>query len=148
MVAVEQPSREVTMSETFLEGFTRKEIRRIEKSGHEITVPAGWSPMWEGTGPDKAYIIRSGEVSIRHGREKIATVSEGDIVGEAGIVNNRLRNATVVALTPLTVLRLSSTVMRELAADIPHFRDQLQSAMERHGVPGGTSETAADADPA
>lgn len=129
----------MTGSETFLEGFTRKEIRRIEKAGHEITVPEGWSPMWEGTGPDKAYIIRSGEVSIRRDRAEIARVAAGDIVGEAGIVNNRLRNATVVALTPLTVLRLSSTVMRELAAEIPHFREQLQSAMERHGVDPGSA---------
>ncbi len=65
-----------------------------------MTLPEGWSPIWERTPADKAYVILSGTVSVRHKGTEIAQLGEGDIMGEAALMNHSLRTASVVALTP------------------------------------------------
>ena len=68
------------------DGFTDDEVDRIKNAGTFVTLPADWSPIWEKTPADKAYILLSGEVSVRRGGEEIARLGPGDIIGEAAIV--------------------------------------------------------------
>ena len=42
-----------------------KEVARIAAVGTYVTVPADWGLMGEGTSADKAYLLISGEVSVR-----------------------------------------------------------------------------------
>lgn len=110
---------------TFFEHFTPQEVARISGAGRRVKLPQGWSPIWEDTPADKAYIILDGSVSVRHDGKEIARLGPGDIVGEAAIVGNRLRNATIVALTPLETIHLTDETVRELDAEMPSFHDAL-----------------------
>lgn len=120
------------MPESFFDGFSGDEIAQIKAAGTEVTVPSGWSPIWEGTPSDKAYILLDGEVSVRHGAEEFATLSAGDIMGEMSIVNHALRNATLVAKTDLRALHLSRETIERLSEEIPSFKTALAKAVERH----------------
>ena len=73
-------------------------MSRIADVGTYVTVPADWGLMGEGTSADKAYLLISGEVSVRKDGKEIAKLGPGDIFGEMGIVAHRLRTATVVSL--------------------------------------------------
>ena len=73
------------------EGFTDDEVQRIKNAGTFVTLPADWSPIWEKTPSDKAYILLSGEVSVRKDGQEIARLGPGEIIGEVGIVNHKLR---------------------------------------------------------
>ena len=86
---------------TFFEHFTPKEVAKISGVGRRVHLPEGWSPIWKDTPADKAYIILDGKVSVRVDGNEIAQLGAGDIVGEAAIMGHKLRNATIVALTPL-----------------------------------------------
>ena len=66
------------------EGFTDDEVQRIKNAGTFVTLPANWSPIWEKTPSDKAYILLSGEVSVRKDGEEIARLGPGEIIGEVG----------------------------------------------------------------
>ena len=66
-----------------------------------------------------------------HG-EEIARLGPGDVLGEAAIVNNKLRNASVVALTKLEMLHFTAEKVRSLSEDIPAFRDALQKLASEH----------------
>ncbi|MEQ6902955.1 cyclic nucleotide-binding domain-containing protein [Nocardioides sp. YIM 152588] len=110
---------------TFFEHFTPKEIARISGVGRRVKLPQGWSPIWEDTPADKAYIILDGTASVRREGVEIAQLGPGDIVGEAAIVGNKLRNASVVALTPLETIHLTDETLRELDAEWPSFHDAL-----------------------
>ncbi len=92
-----------------------------------MTLPAGWSPIWEDTPADKAYIILSGTVSVRKDGQEVAQLGEGDIVGEAAIMKNSLRTASIVALSPLELIHLSAESMRRLAVEMPRFADALET---------------------
>ncbi|HEU4812184.1 MAG TPA: cyclic nucleotide-binding domain-containing protein [Nocardioides sp.] len=118
------------MSVSFFDTFTPQEVARISAAGTAVKVPEGWSPIWEKTPADKAYIVLSGTVSVRRNNEEIARLGEGDIVGEAAIVNSSLRTATIVAVTPLELIHFTAEAVRRLCEEIPAFRDALTSAAD------------------
>lgn len=125
------------MAESFFDTFTPQEVARISAAGTAVKVPEGWSPIWERTPADKAYIVLSGTVSVRQGGQEIAQLGAGDIVGEAAILNHSLRTASIVALTPLELIHFTSDAVRRLCEEIPAFDRALRSAAEeRLGAQG------------
>jgi len=123
------------MADSFYDAFTPEEIARICAAGTRVHVPEGWSPIWERTPADKAYIILDGTVSVRQHGTEIARLGPGDIVGEAAIVNHSLRTASIVALTPLELVHFTDETVRSLSDEMPSFRAALESvAVERFGT--------------
>lgn len=122
------------MADTFFSMFTPAEIAKISASGTRVNLPAGWSPIWEDTPADKAYVILDGTVSVRRDGEEVAQAGPGDIIGEAAIMNQKLRNASIVALTPLELIHLSADALRRLNVEMPAFHEALEKvAAERFG---------------
>lgn len=122
------------MAESFYDAFAPEEIARVAAAGTRVHLPQGWSPIWEQTPADKAYIILDGTVSVRHHGQEIAQLGPGDIVGEAAIVNHSLRTASIVALTPLELIHFTDEAVRRLCDEMPSFRSALESvAVERFG---------------
>lgn len=116
------------------DGFTDDEVDRIMHTGTFVTLPADWSPIWEQTTSDKAYILLSGEVSIRKGGEEVARLGPGEIIGEAGIVNHSLRNASVVSLSKLEALHFTREQVHQLCEKVPSFRAAIdRTARDRLG---------------
>ena len=117
---------------SFYSLFTPAEIAKISASGTRVNLPEGWSPIWEDTPADKAYIILSGTVSVRKDGAEVAQLGAGEIVGEAAILNQSLRTASIVALTPLELIHLSAEALRKLAVEMPSFQQALEKvAAER-----------------
>jgi len=111
-----------------------KEVAKIASAGTYVTVPADWALMGEGTASDKAYLLISGEVSVRKDGKEVATLGPGDIFGEMGIINHKLRTATVVSLSRLEALHFTKEQVEDLEKSIPAFRAALEaSATERTG---------------
>lgn len=114
--------------------LSESEIRAIIDHGTAVSIPAHWSLIWEKTPADKAYLILQGEVLVRRGVEEVARLGPGDTVGETAIVSHRLRNASVVSVTPLEVLHFTSEAVQQLIDDVPRFREALQeTTRERLG---------------
>ncbi|MCW2793629.1 MAG: cyclic nucleotide-binding protein [Nocardioides sp.] len=118
------------MAVSFFDTFTPQEVARISAAGTAVKVPQGWSPIWEKTPADKAYIVLDGTVSVRRKGEEIAQLGAGEIIGEAAIVNHSLRTASIVALTPLELIHLTDDAVRRLCSEIPAFADALRSAAD------------------
>lgn len=110
--------------------FSDSEIRMVLDAATYLTVPEGWAMMAENTPADKAYLILSGEVSVRRGGAEVARVGAGELVGEMALVNHKLRSATVVTETPLEALHFTDQAVADLNAKIPHFKDALTGVVE------------------
>jgi len=117
------------MTKSFFEAFTPQQVARISAAGTRLKLPEGWSPIWEDTPADKAYIILSGEVSVRRGGAEIARLGAGDIMGETAIVNHTLRTASLVALTPLELIHLTDDAVRRLREQLPAFKEALDAVV-------------------
>jgi CRP/FNR family transcriptional regulator, cyclic AMP receptor protein len=64
--------------------------------------PAGTTIFAEGDPSDRAYLVRSGRVEIvkrtPNGRLRLAVLGEGDVLGEMGLLDERPRSATAIAV--------------------------------------------------
>ena len=110
--------------------FTPEELHQVVEAATYLTVPANWALMVEQQPADKAYLILSGEVSVRRHGEEVARLGAGEVIGEMALVNHKLRSATVVADTPLEVLHFTDETVSTLTDKIPHFREALMGAVE------------------
>jgi CRP-like cAMP-binding protein len=118
-----------------LESLSTDDLQKVIKAGRHFTLPADWSLIWEGTAADKAYLIVDGEVSVRKGGEEIATLGPGDVIGEMGIVEHKLRSASVVSTTPLEVIHFTREGLEQLIQDVPAFGAAIRGTSEdrQHG---------------
>ena len=115
------------MADSFFDRFTGAELARICAEGTRVHVPEGWSPIWEKTPADKAYVILDGAAAVRQHGTEIARLGPGDVVGEAALVRRSLRTATVVALTPLEMVHFTDDAVRRLCRDVPAFDRALEA---------------------
>lgn len=113
-----------------------EQLHELVDAGYVVTVPQGWSLIWDRTPADKAYVVLHGTVEVRRDSEVIATLGAGDVIGELAILRRQLRSAAVVAATPLTVLHFGREAVERLYADVPVFRDALDRAAGEHTTTG------------
>jgi len=99
--------------------------------GHVVRIRKHWAMLAEQTGADKAYVLLDGQVDVRRRGADLGTCRAGEILGELGIMQHRLRTATVVAATDLTALHLDRAVFEKLYAEHPYFRALVGEAMLR-----------------
>jgi CRP-like cAMP-binding protein len=117
------------------EGLSTEDLKTITKAGTEVHQPAGWALISEATPADKAYLILDGTVSIRQHGNEIAQLGPGDIIGEMAIVDHKLRNASVISLTPLDVIHFTRAAIEQLANDVPSFGEALRETSEDRRPP-------------
>jgi len=68
----------------------------------------------EGDAGDKFYIVAEGAVSIRKGKQEIAQLGPGDYFGEAALLSDSARLASVLAADKVSVLSLTRDKFNEL----------------------------------
>ena len=116
------------------EQLDQGDLAKVVNAGTYVRLPANWSLIWERTPADKAYLIVSGEVSVRKSGEEIARLGAGDVIGEMAIVEHKLRSASVVSLTPLEVIHFTDEAIERVRAEVPSFDEALRAtAAERLG---------------
>lgn len=77
--------------------------------------------------PDELIALEEGEVEVRRGDEVLARLGAGCVVGERGVLRRVLRNADVVAATPVKVLYFHRNKVRTLRRDLPEIADRLKA---------------------
>lgn len=116
------------------ERLDHDDLVKVVNAGTYVRLPADWSLIWESTNPEKAYLIISGEVSIRKGGVEIARLGPGDVIGEVGLIEHRLRTASVVSLTPLEVIHFTDDAFQSIREAVPAFDEALRAtSAERMG---------------
>jgi CRP/FNR family cyclic AMP-dependent transcriptional regulator len=111
---------------------SRADLKAIVAAGRLVTVPARWSLIWDKTPADKAYVVLAGQVDVRRDNAVVARLGAGDVIGEVAILHRRLRSATVVAASPLSVLHFDRLEVERLHHEVPAFRVALDAAAAAH----------------
>jgi voltage-gated potassium channel len=108
------------------------QILKVERCG------AGHAIVREGQPGDSMYFIAEGEVEVR-GRGAPVRLGPGQFFGEMALVLGSPRNATIVALSPVRLLRLDVVDFRGLAARQPELLRliEAESARRQAIAPGG-----------
>lgn len=122
----------------FPRDITKFETRRTEtlQVSH---FRAGDLIIRQGERGDCFYVVQQGRVEIvradASGREqKLAEKAAGETFGEAALLTDAPRNATVRCLTPVDVLAFRRADFTKLVASYGFLREQMQRDLERHAV--------------
>jgi CRP-like cAMP-binding protein len=109
----------------FFDGFSRDELERVAHLGRLLDFPAGTLVIDQGSVGQECYLIVAGAASVYMGRDFIAGLEAGSMVGEMALVDHRPRRATVVATTPLRVLAFDTRAFRTLLEEMPRASDRI-----------------------
>lgn len=112
---------------------SKRDLEKVARAGRLVHVPAQWSLMAETTPADKAYVLLAGTAEVRRRGEVVATVGAGDLIGEIGVLQKRLRTAAVVSTPELEVVHFTNQDLSRLAEEIPAFGKALESTAGAHG---------------
>lgn len=92
-------------------GMTGEELLQILEAAEKCTFADGETIVREGSTGAWLYVIIEGRASVRKSasgkQTELAELGVGDSFGEMSLVDQALRSASVVALTPCVLLRLS-----------------------------------------
>lgn len=130
---------------TAFDKFTDVELRQLVEAAHHHSTSASWPLVYEKTPSDACYILLSGEVGVYVGRDRVATLGAGEVIGESALLRGQLRSATVTTTGPAEVLRIEQADLTRLLDEIPALRDTIHSTVERHAPV--VLEHPADAEP-
>ena len=78
---------------------------------------------------DKVYFVATGEAVVVRDGKVVATLTKGDMFGEAALIGNHPRNATVQAQTALDLVAVNREAFHELLGNLPGLSDKIGTIM-------------------
>ncbi len=87
--------------------------------------------MREGDLGEALFVVLEGEGKVVRGRRKVGSVVPGDFFGELSAIDGQPRTASVVAVTPLRVLRLFRRTLMRLIDEEPQLTFKLLDGIVR-----------------
>ena len=101
----------------------------IARASDEVSVPAGKELVREGTPGHEFFLILEGECAVRRDGRHVATLKPGDYFGELSLLDRGVRNATVVAETPATLLLLGQREFSGVLDELPVLAHKMLTIM-------------------
>ncbi len=119
--------------------FSQSDLQKVVRAADRVSLPANWPLIHEQTPGDACYILLAGKVAVFAGRERVAELGPGDVVGEVALRQGRLRSATVSTLEPVEMLRIEGADLERLLRELPALRQAIDVTVVAHG--GGTTNS-------
>jgi CRP/FNR family transcriptional regulator, cyclic AMP receptor protein len=120
---------------TAFDNFSDDDLERLVRAANRATTSGPWPLILEQTPSDACYILLSGEAGVYVGRDRVAVVGPGEVVGESVLRRGKLRSATVTTTGPAEVLRIGRDDLASLLDEIPALREAMDATVARH-APG------------
>jgi CRP-like cAMP-binding protein len=94
-----------------------EEAKRLSTFATETSAAEGQILMKEGDYSTELIAIEEGTADVLKGGQKIASLKEGDLIGEMGLLAREPRNADVIATSPMRVIKLTHWEIRRMSQD-------------------------------
>lgn len=107
-------------------GLTPEEVDDVARSIRERDVRAGKALIKQGRWGHELLVVLEGEVEVRRDDESLAVQGPGSVVGEAAVLSDARRNASVVARTDVRVGVIEYTQLHALLDTIPRLAERLE----------------------
>jgi CRP/FNR family cyclic AMP-dependent transcriptional regulator len=97
----------------------------------ELKVDEGKHLADQGDYAYELFAIEDGRAEVTRDGERVAELGPGDFFGEMGVLETGERTATVVALTPMTLLVLGHWDVKRMERQAPAAVQQLRETIEQ-----------------
>jgi CRP/FNR family transcriptional regulator, cyclic AMP receptor protein len=104
------------------------DLQVIATFANETSVSEGDVLVREGDFSYELMAIEEGEAEVRRGGENVATLGPGDFFGEVGVLKNELRNASIIARSPMRVITLTTWELKRMR-NMPGVMDKINEVI-------------------
>jgi CRP/FNR family cyclic AMP-dependent transcriptional regulator len=94
--------------------------------------PEGAAVVKEGGYANDFYAIEEGTAKVERAGEELATFGPGDVFGEQALLEGEQRSASVIATSPLRVIKIAHWELDKMKRDMPDAYDQLRHRVEQY----------------
>jgi CRP-like cAMP-binding protein len=107
-----------------------EELAKVATFAQSKEVPEGTVVVSEGGFSRELLAIEDGTAEVTRDGEHIADLGQGDVFGEAGMLDDELRSATVTATTRLKLISLGHFEVQRLKKDAPEVYGRIENLVE------------------
>ena len=112
-------------------GFSSKHLTRLASEADELDLAAGQTIVREGDPGEALFVVLEGQAKVVRGGKRVGTVIPGDFFGELSALDGGPRTASVIAETPVRLLRLFRHTLERLMDDEPQVTIKLVEGIAR-----------------
>jgi CRP/FNR family transcriptional regulator, cyclic AMP receptor protein len=110
------------------------EAKRLAAFATETSVAEGQILMKEGDYSTELIAIEEGSADVIQSGDKVASLGEGDLIGEMGLLSREPRNADVIATSPMRVIKLTHWEIRRMSEETLNRIKEIIAERQKAGV--------------
>jgi cAMP-dependent protein kinase regulator len=107
-----------------------EELKKVAAFAESKEVSEGTEVIAEGQFSRALLAIEEGTAEVTRDGEKVADLGPGDIFGEAGMLDDSQRNASVTATSPLKLISMGHFEVKRLKKDAPEVYAKIEELVE------------------
>jgi CRP/FNR family transcriptional regulator, cyclic AMP receptor protein len=111
-----------------------EEAKRLAAFATETSIAEGQILMKQGDYSTELIAIEEGSADVLRDGRKIASLKEGALIGEMGLLEREPRNADVIATSPMRVIKLTHWEIRRMSSDTLDRIKQIVNERREAGV--------------
>jgi CRP/FNR family cyclic AMP-dependent transcriptional regulator len=107
-----------------------EKLRQVATFAVSEEHPEGTVIVKEGGYSNHFYAIEDGTAKVERDGEKLADLGAGDVFGEQGLLEKQERSASVIATSPLKLIKIEHWELDRMKKSMPEVVDQLRARVE------------------
>lgn len=111
-------------------GASDEELKQVAAFAEAKEVDEGTEVVSEGGFSRELLAIEEGTAEVSRDGEKIADLGPGDVFGEAGMLDDDMRSATVKATSRLKLISMGHFEVKRLKKDAPDVYRRIEELVE------------------
>ena len=114
--------------------LSEDEAHRLAAFATETSIADGQILMKQGDYSTELIAIEEGTADVIRDGRKIASLKQGDLIGEMGLLSREPRNADVIATSPMRVIKLTHWEIRRMSEDTIERIEEIITERRQAGV--------------
>jgi CRP-like cAMP-binding protein len=114
--------------------LSNEEAKRLAAFATETSLADGQILIKQGDYSTELIAIQEGTAVVIQDGKTIASLGEGDLIGEMGLIDREPRNADVIATSPMRVVKLTHWEIRRMSDETLNRIKEIVAARRRNGV--------------
>jgi len=111
-------------------GASDDDLKQVAIFAESKEVSEGTEVISEGGFSRELMAIEDGTAEVTRDGESVAKLGPGDIFGEAGMLDDEMRSATVTATSPLKLISMGHFEVKRLKKDAPGVYESIEKLVE------------------
>ena len=107
-----------------------EELKKVAAFATAREVDEGTEVISEGAFSRELLAIEDGTAEVTRDGEKVADLGQGDIFGEAGMLDDDMRSASVTATSRLKLISMGHFEVKRLKKDAPGVYAEIEKLVE------------------